>query len=30
MWQLYDALIEGIPDDIIVEDMARRGGADVC
>lgn len=25
MWELYDALIEGIPDDIIVEDMALGG-----
>ena len=25
MWELYDALIEGIPDDIVVEDMALGG-----
>ncbi|MCT8336499.1 hypothetical protein FKB36_03060 [Methanoculleus sp. Afa-1] len=25
MWELYDALIEGIPDDIVVEDMVLGG-----
>ncbi len=29
MWELYDALIEQIPDDIIVDDVVVGGGDDV-